>query len=266
MGGQNALSAKVGGGQAGATLLPVKWNRFDTVASDLDSGLLKAALVGMKQVAFNNTAVTTNKILSVYPQAGEKVNGVANKRCDIPPGLAGIFESFENGNWSFHISSLDNIVFEAKINLSKNQIKSLYASPVDVIPAPGAGFAIELLDGFCEYTYDGSKVGGDPFYTSPNLHLYAETAYGPTTNDYQMSGPQITAPNGGSAPQFSTPYTERNFFVRANASSSYPGNGFQGGKRIIENKKILVTCQSGATTTAAWGTAKINVTYRIVVI
>src|SRR3990167_7556778 len=90
------IIAFAGGGQASATALTSKFNSVDTCATNEDSVKLVSALIGKKQYVYNNTS----KILSVYPQTGEYINGVVDNEYFILPGQLMIFESNASGKWT----------------------------------------------------------------------------------------------------------------------------------------------------------------------
>ena len=97
-GSQAGIIAFAGGGQGSATELTSKFNSVDTCATDKDSVKLVAALIGKKQYVFNNTA----KLLSVFPQTGEYINGVINFEYYILPGHLKIFECDLAGRWKVY--------------------------------------------------------------------------------------------------------------------------------------------------------------------
>jgi len=97
-GSATGITAFAGGGQGSATELTSKFNSVDTCATDKDSVKLVAALIGKKQYLFNNTA----KLLSVFPQTGEYINGVINFQYYILPGHLKIFESDLAGRWKIY--------------------------------------------------------------------------------------------------------------------------------------------------------------------
>src|SRR3990172_3939467 len=94
-GSATGITAFAGGGQASATELTSKFNSVDTCATDKDSVKLVAALIGKKQYVFNNTT----KLLSVFPQTGEYINGVINFQYYILPGEVVIFQSVIGTKW-----------------------------------------------------------------------------------------------------------------------------------------------------------------------
>lgn len=246
VGKQNTITAHAGGGQGSATALTALWNRIDTCASDFDSCKLIAAPIGGKQVVFNNT----NKTVAIYPVSGNKINQVANYQYNIPPGKVGIFESYEDNAWQAYVTTVDNVILTTSVNLSKAQIQSLNASPVDAIAAPGAGLAIECLSAWEKYSYDGSYTGSGA-YNRPQLRIFCQTA-----NADQMNGPQITVPSSN----YSTPYIEsQRFQIVTGVVAGTPPT-----QAIIENKKVQISCLPGATTSAAFGIATVYITYRIV--
>lgn len=91
----NGLVAKVGGGQAGATLCSAAINRFITVATAADSGLLPAAVPGM-QLTVSNAAAANS--MNLFPGTGDAINALganaafaiaANKTATLSCAVAG---------------------------------------------------------------------------------------------------------------------------------------------------------------------------------
>lgn len=94
----NALTAKVGGGQSGATALAADINRFTTVGSAADSALLPAAVPGM-EIAVTNAAASNS--MTVYPATGEIINALsANAGFAVAANKTAVFYCAVAGQWN----------------------------------------------------------------------------------------------------------------------------------------------------------------------
>jgi hypothetical protein len=98
----DGLAAKVGGGQGGATLCAAMINRFTTVATAADSGLLPAAKAGM-QITVTNAAANS---MNLFPATGEQINGAAaNTAFALAAGKTAQLTSAANGAWHAVLSA-----------------------------------------------------------------------------------------------------------------------------------------------------------------
>lgn len=95
----NALTAKAGGAQVGATACPADVNRFTVVATAADSAILPAALPGVELTVINAAAANS---MNVFPAVGEAINALAantafavaaNKHCVFTCAVAGVWNS-----------------------------------------------------------------------------------------------------------------------------------------------------------------------------
>lgn len=102
VGSATGITAVPGGGQPSATALTKKFNSVDVCATDYNSVKLDSALIGKMQNVFNNTA----QILSVFPVAGQTINGVVNYQFRIGSGDNVEFKCFTNGKWKTPENSL----------------------------------------------------------------------------------------------------------------------------------------------------------------
>lgn len=99
---ESPMSALIGGGSAGATLLSSKFNWFETVASDGDSAILPIATVGAERYVSNNTGVNN---LYIYPAVGEYFVPVdvaplgVNAPYHLTPGTTVHFVCTTLGQW-----------------------------------------------------------------------------------------------------------------------------------------------------------------------
>jgi hypothetical protein len=99
----DALAAKASGGQAGATLCAAVINRFTTVATAGDSGILPAAKAGM-QITVTNAHATNS--MNLFPATGEQVNQAgANAAFALAAGKTASFTSAANGAWHAVLSA-----------------------------------------------------------------------------------------------------------------------------------------------------------------
>lgn len=95
----DGLTAKAGGGQSGATLLSVVFNRFTTVGTAADSAILPPAVPGARITVVNAAAANS---MNVFPATGEFINALAvntafavaaNKACDFICVVAGKWQA-----------------------------------------------------------------------------------------------------------------------------------------------------------------------------
>lgn len=223
MGHVESITAHVGGGQGSATALTAKWNQIDTCATDGNSCLLVVSKKGHKQTVFNNTAHTA----AIFPQVGEKINGVVNVSVSIGPGQTGVFECSKDGEWFCYASS-SNIVYTATLNLTSVNILTLNSTPLQIVPA-AAGLISEVIGGAVSFTK------GSILYNSG-------------------SGPVIYTPNGAS-----TAYQANSAQNFTFASSFFLKLQLLGGD-VKVNSPIMVKSPT-ADYTSGNGTAKIYVSY-----
>lgn len=99
----DALAAKAGGGQSGATLCAAVINRFTTVATAADSGALPPAKAGMQVTVTNGHASNS---MNLFPATGEQINGAAaNSAFALAAGKTAQFTSAANGAWHAVLSA-----------------------------------------------------------------------------------------------------------------------------------------------------------------
>jgi hypothetical protein len=98
----DALTAHAGGGQGAATSCAAVINRFTTVATAGDSGLLPPAKAGMQVTVTNAGAASLN----VFPASGEQINNAAaNTAFALAAGKTASFTSAANGAWHAVLSA-----------------------------------------------------------------------------------------------------------------------------------------------------------------
>ena len=98
----DALTAKAGGGQSGATLCAAVINRFTTVATAADSGLTPSAKAGM-QITVTNAGANA---MNLFPATGEQINNAgANVAFALAAGKTASLTSAANGAWHVVLSA-----------------------------------------------------------------------------------------------------------------------------------------------------------------
>lgn len=97
-----ALTAKAGGGQGGATYLSGAMNRLTVVATGADSAILPSAIVGARVVVYNQGAASA----AIFPQTGESINsGAANASFAVANTKSCIFTCDATGTWIATLSA-----------------------------------------------------------------------------------------------------------------------------------------------------------------
>lgn len=98
----NGLVAKAGGGQSGATLASASINRYTTVATAADSGLMPASAAGMQITVINAGANSMN----LFPATGEQINAAgANTAYAIASGKTAMLSCAVAGQWHAVLSA-----------------------------------------------------------------------------------------------------------------------------------------------------------------
>ena len=97
------LTAKAGGGQSGATLLPSMINRVVTVATAADSTLLPLAAPGIELTVINAHASNS---MNVFPTSGDAINALsANAAFAVAAGKTVTFFTTVAGKWHTMLSA-----------------------------------------------------------------------------------------------------------------------------------------------------------------
>lgn len=96
LGTQDGLTALAGGGQAGATLINARLNRFTTVASIGDSGILQPAIAG-NIIRVNNSGANS---MDVFPAVGEQIDNLGvDSATQLFSGSGATFYCYTTGRW-----------------------------------------------------------------------------------------------------------------------------------------------------------------------
>jgi len=93
---QDGMSAKVGGGQSGATVCSALISKFNNVASPGDSAVLPPAQSGMCYEVINAGASSMN----VFASSGQTMNASLNGSVAVPAGKTGVFNCVTPGTWN----------------------------------------------------------------------------------------------------------------------------------------------------------------------
>jgi hypothetical protein len=103
---QEGLTAKAGGGQAGATPITSMCARFTTVATTLDSAILPTAVPGLEITVINGTPAANATSLNVFPDVGSSINATAaNTALAVPSAKTAIFFTTVAGTWHSILSA-----------------------------------------------------------------------------------------------------------------------------------------------------------------
>lgn len=138
----NALTAHAGGTQAAGLQLVSAINNVTTVATAGDSVLLPAAAAGMEITITNNGAAS----MQVYGNGTDTINSIATATGVAQlPGQTVVYTCAVAGNWLANVNTNPNPVQFASVALTAAQFNGMYATPVQLVAAPGANKLI-LVD------------------------------------------------------------------------------------------------------------------------
>jgi hypothetical protein len=99
----DGLTAHAGGGQGSATPCTAMFNRFTTVATAADSGVLPASAAGMC-ITVTNAAASNS--MNVYPASGDAINALgANAAYALAAGKTAEFVCMTAGQWHAILSA-----------------------------------------------------------------------------------------------------------------------------------------------------------------
>ena len=203
------------------------------------------------QVASGNVVVTTKYDLSNttwYSTLTTKTNGkdlvdsvqLATKEnyLGVPTIDGSVLSSLADGTryWSAPTSSTATVEY----SLTSSDILNLYSTPLQLVAAPGSGYAIEVLSAVFNYTFKSVA-----YATNTTLLLYT----------YNATNAQIACPGlislGSSKIISSTSFT---------ISTDSKTNGI-----LADNLGLYLTVGVG-NPTAGDGTLKVNVMYRVITV
>lgn len=131
--------------------------------------------------------------------------------------------------------SVTNPICNTTLSLSSTDIKNATTIPIQIVAAPGSGYAIEVVSASVSYTY-----GGTAFDANSGITLLTETAA--STNYQAISGLNISTANSSRITRFAIQATT--------------------GNSLIDNKALDISTQSDST--VGNGTAKVYLSYRII--
>lgn len=138
----DSLTAHAGGGQTSALVLAAQINRITTVATAGDS----VALPAFSGVNDNNPSKIGARIIiinaganpmQVFGQGAETIDGVAAATgVSQSPGSRVEYECTADGVW--RTAGLTSVVIATRV-LTAAEIKALFTTEIQLVPAPGAG-------------------------------------------------------------------------------------------------------------------------------
>lgn len=170
-----ALTALAGGAQAG-TALAAEYNEFTTVATALDSAQLPVGVLGKKVIVRNSA--TSKLPMVVFGQTGASIgNGSANNPVIIGYGEEVVFSCISATVWRTNVAAVDvvsGIITEERTisaaEIVGNSAGDLgHASGVELVAAPGAGYALEFISAIAIYDYATAAYTGGGDDTSIRL-------------------------------------------------------------------------------------------------
>lgn len=236
------ITAHAGGGATGATALTAKFNIIRTCASDNDSVKLPLAKIGERCFVFN----LSSKIADVYPQSVDQINNGNILVASILANKVIILECQFDQYWEviYNSSSAPSQLQTAIIQMTNPQIAGLNPSaPFDLLPAPGSGFAIDVIECVVIDTIPNDSSGGVYSYNDLDLHITTETA---PSNQVDVGTIHFDATSAG--------------------KKYYKGFGNANSDSIVENKKVQLTTTNSQVNryiaASAYGTPKIVITYQ----
>ena len=245
MGMTNTITAHAGGGLP-TIAMTTKFNIFTTVATAGDSARLPLAKIGERCMVFNLGA----NILDVYPDPIDVINNGNITVMSIPPNKVVILECQFDQYWEkiYDSSAAPANLQTAIIQMTNPQIAGVNPSaPFDLIPSPGAGFAIDVIECVAVDTIPNDLSGGVYAYNDLDLHITTETA---TSNQIDLGTISFNATSAGKK------------YYKALANANNDG--------IVENKKVQLTTTNSQVNRyisgTAYGTPKLIITYQILAV
>lgn len=166
----NTLTAHAGGTQAAGLQLVSAVNNVTTVATAGDSVLLPAAAAGMIVTVTNNGVAS----MQVYGNGTDTINSIATAT-GVPqlPGQTVVYTSVAAGNWLTNVNTNPNPIQFASVALTAAQFNGMYATPVQLVAAPGANKLIlvdhiELLMTYVSANYAAGGVAAGQYDSTAN--------------------------------------------------------------------------------------------------
>lgn len=137
----SSLTAHSGGGQTSALALTKAINNVTTVAAAGDSVRLPASAAGLAITITNSGANS----MQVYGAGTDTINGVATGTGVAQlPGQTVVYTCAVAGNWLANVSTNPNPVLFASVAMTAAQWNGMYATPFQLIAAPGANKLISV--------------------------------------------------------------------------------------------------------------------------
>lgn len=138
-----SLTAHSGGGQASALPLTAAINAITIVAADGDSVRLPASFAGARVQVTN---LNTLHSVQVYGAGTDTINTVATGTgVPLLPDQTSIYTCTTPGNWftdSYPVNQIPTLI--ATVPLTAAQFNGMFATPVQLVAAPGANTMISV--------------------------------------------------------------------------------------------------------------------------
>jgi len=211
----------------------------------------KLATTAFVQAALPSTGVVTfnGRSGAVVPQTGDYA--VANITGAAPlasPALTGTptAPTPSIGDSSSKLATtqfvqqagLSPTIFVA-VQLSSSQLLNLHATPVTLIAAPGAGFALSLLDCMLHYKYNSTA--------------------------YTINGDSIKLDYNNAATAFALTFSEAGFFDQTSDQFKFfNGTTANGARTLVENEPFTIGAAGGSNMTLGNGTAVLYINYTLI--
>lgn len=169
------MTALAGGAQAG-TALASSYNNFTTVATVLDSAQLPVGVLGRK-ITIKNSA-TSKLPMTIFGQTGASIgSGAANAPIILGYGEEITLTAISSTAWRSNISAIDVVsgIITEERTITATEIVGTsagdlgHANGVELVSAPGAGYALEFISALAIYDYATAAYTGGGNDTTINL-------------------------------------------------------------------------------------------------